>query len=70
MVLRNISAHADKFYFLSSRIRIEVGILPKFVTSVSLCATRQNPQASEGSEGEKTQTEPECPSKKKKKKSS
>lgn len=68
MFLHNTSAHADKFPFLSSRIGIEVGILPKFATPASLCATRQNPQASEGSEGEQTQTEPVCPLKKRKKK--
>lgn len=64
--MNKTSAHADTFQFLSLRIKLEVGILLKFATSVSLCATRQNPEASEGSEGEKIQTEPVCSLKKKK----
>lgn len=50
-------------HITESGIRIEVGILLKFATSASLCAIRLNPKASEGSEGEQTQTKPVCPPK-------
>lgn len=62
MFLHNTNAHADKFHLLLSRIRIKVGILPKFATTASLCATRTLKHQRDPKE-KRPKTEPVCPSK-------